>query len=102
MHFRPRWIEQMTCSKPCRILYTANQQRGNQPRGFVANCDARRATRKREIEAICHDRWPELSVREIEIFNFAVQVGYRRGYGKGYHRGRMLEIRRRVDADEAA
>jgi hypothetical protein len=36
--------------------------------------------RKREIERICYRRWPELSVREIEIFNFAVRVGYQRGY----------------------
>jgi hypothetical protein len=88
--FLPRWVEQQTCSRICRIRFTANTQRGSQPRGFVAHVDRRRAERKRQIEAWCQQHWPELSVREIAIFNFAVRLGYNRGYGKGYHRGQRI------------
>jgi hypothetical protein len=63
--------------------------RGRVPSAFAVEVVKRKAARKREIERTCQRRWPELSVREIEIFNFAVKVGYRRGYAKGYN-----EVRR--------
>jgi hypothetical protein len=42
----------------------------------------RRDAKKRAIEAECRERWPNMTAREIEIANFFMKLGYKRGYSK--------------------
>lgn len=81
--YTPRWVEQHTCGGRCARVYGGRKNRGRMPAAFAASAQQRRETRKREVEALCQRRWPELSVREIEIFNFAHLVGYKLGYNRG-------------------
>lgn len=92
--YRPRWEEQVTCGGTCAKALSA---KGRYPVAFAVEIAKRKAAKKCEIETLCARRWPELSVREIEIFNFAVQVGYDRGYNKGY-----TEMKRRYTRKDAA
>lgn len=85
--FTPRFVEQQTCGGRC-----SRSLNGSSPNSLAALQRAaigRRAKAKRQIEAKCHARWPEMSVRDIEIFNYAVKLGYNRGYSRGLvHRRR--------------
>lgn len=81
--YTPRYEEQKTCGGRCSRVWGGRQNRGHMPAAFAASARSRREARKREVEAICRAKWPELSVREIEIFNFAHLVGYRLGYNRG-------------------
>lgn len=93
--YTPKWEEQRTCGGPCARRLAGRQLRGRGvPVGFARAIARRKAARKAEVERECQKRWPELSVREIEIFNYAVKLGYNRGYAKGFHSQR----RKRKDA----
>lgn len=81
--YTPRWVEQQTCGGRCARVFGGRRNRGRMPSAFAASAQQRREKRKREVETLCHARWPELSVREIEIFNFAHLVGYKLGYNRG-------------------
>lgn len=85
--FTPRWETQVTCGGRCSRVYGAaggrRPKKGEIPMPFVKVLERRRTKRRLEIEAICRARWPELSVREIEIFHFARKLGYDQGYQKG-------------------
>lgn len=83
--FTPSRKLQRACGTPCSRKLAGLFQRGQQPKPFAAEVAKRRVAKRLEIETLCHRRWPELSVREIEIFNFAVRVGYNRGYARGYN-----------------
>lgn len=83
--FTPKHRHQRACQFRCaRTL--AGRTLKQRPNAFANANLTRRAAAKRAVETLCRKRWPELSVREIEIFNFACAVGYQRGYCRAYHR----------------
>jgi hypothetical protein len=43
----------------------------------------RKEARNHAIQAECRARWGELSIREIEIFKYAMSTGYVRGRSRG-------------------
>ncbi len=82
--FTPTRKAQQACGVGCaRKLAGRTWGANGQPPAFAAALAQRKAARRRATEQLCERRWPELSVREIEIFNFAMQHGYARGYQKG-------------------
>lgn len=89
--FTPTRKAQRACGFVCaRKLAGRTWGAKGQPPAFAAALAQRKTARRRAVEQLCSRRWPELSVREIEIFNFAMQHGYARGYQKGYaHRKRQ-------------
>lgn len=95
--YTPRWEEQITCGGRCARVFGGHgckrPKKGELPIAFAQFVEIRRATRKAEVEALCHKRWPELSVREIELFNFARRLGYDQGYQKGLLHVRKLKAK---------
>lgn len=83
VQFQPTRKTQRACGTACSRKLQGLAYVGKQPPAFRAEVARRKIARKRAVEQLCHRQWPELSVREIEIFNFAVAVGYQRGYAKG-------------------
>lgn len=54
---------------------------------MVTGTKRRQSSRRRQaVEAMVGKRYGELSVREIELFNLGMRVGYDRGYAKAYNR----------------
>jgi hypothetical protein len=94
--YQPTRTAQRACGFHCARALTGRTTRGRVPAGLLEVLRKRKAERKRLIERACEKRWPELSVREIEIFNYAVQLGYRRCYQKGNQ-----EVRRRYQRTHA-
>jgi predicted nucleic acid-binding Zn ribbon protein len=81
--FTPRYVGQQTCPGRCSRIVGGRKGIARKTENLLRVVAQRRAEGKRRVEALCHQRWPELSVREIEIFNFAVKHGYRIGYRAG-------------------
>lgn len=83
--YTPHYQEQRTCGNRCggRLAGRTPEARRARDIGRRTRWQRDRAARKRQVEARCHHRWPELSVREIEIFNFAKTLGYDIGYQVG-------------------
>lgn len=92
--YTPHYQEQESCGARCsRVLGGRRkiQHHGRLPAAFVARAAARRESTKKAIRAECRQRWSVMSEREIEIFEFAMLTGYRRGYAKGQVRQRRQQ-----------
>lgn len=92
VRFAPRRLNHRHCSKRCGALAVAQRQAatGHRPRLKAALAARAKVSRKR-VEAEVGRKYGELSVREIELFNWGRRVGYDQGYNRGYHRGRCLD-----------
>lgn len=83
---RPRrWVDyhnpDWCCSTACARAHAYPRMRARLSAGTTAR--NRRLARER-VEAAVGRQYGELSVREIELFNRGVKVGFNRGYLKGY------------------
>lgn len=66
-----------TCSMRCRGVMTARRQRGKPVHpATTAGC---RLKYLRRVEAATRELFGPLSKREIEVFNYAMRLGLRRG-----------------------
>lgn len=94
--YTPRWEEQQTCGGRCARVCGGRKNKGHWPPAFAAAARRRREAKRQAIRATCRQRWPEMTVREVEIFEFAMRTGYDRGYAMG------LKSQRRQKASAAA
>jgi predicted nucleic acid-binding Zn ribbon protein len=83
----PIWRGQRACRQRCaRIL--AGRTNKTRPLMLVAARAKKRAIARATVERMVARSYGELSVREVQLFNLGVRVGYKRGYHKGYHQTR--------------
>lgn len=77
-YHNPNWC----CSNACARAHCYPRVRAKLSAG--TSIRNRRQARER-VEAAVGRKYGELSIREIELFNRGVKVGYSRGYAKGYN-----------------
>lgn len=93
LKFDPKRAAQRACGFACSRKLAGYTWGMKQPAPFAAELRKRKLARKIAIEQACQRQWPELSVREIEIFNYAVKLGYQRGYQKALaHKKRTRQV----------
>lgn len=96
--FSPRLKAQRACGPICSRTLAGRTLAKRYPFGSAKAVAALKLASQRRVEAVCHKRWPELSVREIEIFNFAMRHGFNRGYSKGYYALKRAYVKQKAVA----
>jgi hypothetical protein len=81
-HRNPEWC----CSRSCASRRTFRLKSG--PLMSAARKTLEHAQSRARVERAVRKKYGELSVREIELFNMGMKVGYDRGYSKAYKRWR--------------
>ena len=81
--YTPWYIEQRACSGPCGRVLAGNQRLEEKTARLLEIVRQRRLAKNRQIEADCREQWGALTPREVQLFNYAAKVGYKRGYSKG-------------------
>lgn len=88
--FRPFHRDQEHCSKRCGAIAVMRRQmaEGEVTPRLKGALAVRQLLARRRAEADIGEAFGDLSDREIQLFNRGVQIGYRRGYQRIYHRVR--------------
>lgn len=100
--FTPRFVSQWTCPGRCSRVAGGRKGVEQKTAALMKVVAQRKVEAKRKVEELCHTRWPELSVREIEIFNFAVRYGYKLGYKAGLGHQRRAARATALEAEVVA
>lgn len=77
-YFSTTWC----CSRSCASKRLYRLRMGKVLRAATSKRNKRQ--HRERIAALVGRTYGELSVRDIELFNLGVKVGYNRGYAKGY------------------
>jgi len=82
--YTPRYEEQTCCPGRCNKVNGGRMHREEKTARLLRIIEERRQARNRAIQAECRATWGELSIREIEIFKYAMLTGFKRGLSRGY------------------
>jgi hypothetical protein len=82
--YTPRYEEQTCCPGRCNKVNGGRMHREEKTARLLRIVEARKQARNQAIQTECREQWGELSIREIEIFKYAMSTGFKRGLSRGY------------------